>query len=638
MLQRYSLIPVVLLVVALAGCWEKSEVSESISDLKAKTGDMTSVSDTSPLPTEEMLASLGALNDLDTRWLLPDPVYVIAGQPRRILASALAKDNAEIIAGSLSEYLQLRLDFKKIDRFIQSVNTPGEVIVEAQERGQKIPRRMLLNRRVVVLVYAEPIKPEEFLTELFAAPGKAAEAAKQIAEIPKRKIGDREYYDLTLPDLGVPQKEALAFIDDRTVVFVDGDESMLQDALDGKPAAGAAIERIRRTDFTNLDLAFVAGREGVPFSSAAIQGMLMQYNVPEAFANLLAVYFRSMTFTVNLQADEGKPMVNAKLDTTTEKGASDIAETILGLIVTGQTTLASLDESAKKSLPIPFDFATKLLQSLSVETKEKQVDTTFAKFQGFEEVAAKGISNYQTAIKEQTKLQQRAQQLAILAQANIAYHQKNGQFPENICAADGTPLLSWRVAVLPQIGQTELYQKFKLDEPWDGPTNKPLLAEMPTIFGFAPPNAAGKTTDDEKNKTRIRRFGSEGTPFANKKLKATDLQFPGTTLLMTVVLPQHAVEWTQPDSLAFDVATIGETVGNLLFGVTFDGQTVVIPILPSSNENSAFQREYLTAFIKGGKLPQPPQQSAAPAPTSTQPTAPAPTGAVPPSPTPPKLD
>ena len=51
---------------------------------------------------------------------------------------------------------------------------------------------------------------------------------------------------------------------------------------------------------------------------------------------------------------------------------------------------------------------------------------------------------------------------------------------------DGRPGLSWRVAILPYLGQKSLYEKFKLDEPWDSPHNKPLLAEMPEVFAPAP--------------------------------------------------------------------------------------------------------------------------------------------------------
>lgn len=48
------------------------------------------------------------------------------------------------------------------------------------------------------------------------------------------------------------------------------------------------------------------------------------------------------------------------------------------------------------------------------------------------------------------------------------YHDTYNHFPEPASRDDdGNPLLSWRVAVLPFIEQQALYEKFRLDEPWN---------------------------------------------------------------------------------------------------------------------------------------------------------------------------
>ena len=38
------------------------------------------------------------------------------------------------------------------------------------------------------------------------------------------------------------------------------------------------------------------------------------------------------------------------------------------------------------------------------------------------------------------------------------------------------------MAILPYIEEGQLYQQFKLDEPWDSPHNKKLIALMPKIY------------------------------------------------------------------------------------------------------------------------------------------------------------
>ncbi|HEY2910378.1 MAG TPA: DUF1559 domain-containing protein, partial [Gemmataceae bacterium] len=55
------------------------------------------------------------------------------------------------------------------------------------------------------------------------------------------------------------------------------------------------------------------------------------------------------------------------------------------------------------------------------------------------------------------------------------YEATYSKLPANRTDKDGKPLLSWRVLILPYIEQNNLYQQFKLDEPWDGPNNKKLI-------------------------------------------------------------------------------------------------------------------------------------------------------------------
>jgi hypothetical protein len=66
--------------------------------------------------------------------------------------------------------------------------------------------------------------------------------------------------------------------------------------------------------------------------------------------------------------------------------------------------------------------------------------------------------------------------------ALITYCDANGKFPTNIYGPKGEPLLSWRVHLLPYLEQQNLYLKFKLDEPWNSPNNKPLIEMTPSVF------------------------------------------------------------------------------------------------------------------------------------------------------------
>ncbi len=72
----------------------------------------------------------------------------------------------------------------------------------------------------------------------------------------------------------------------------------------------------------------------------------------------------------------------------------------------------------------------------------------------------------------------------------LGFGDKDGVFPSDIVGEDKArkPLLSWRVAILPYIGEEKLHKEFKLDQPWDSEHNLKLLSKMPDCLrvGFEP--------------------------------------------------------------------------------------------------------------------------------------------------------
>ena len=58
--------------------------------------------------------------------------------------------------------------------------------------------------------------------------------------------------------------------------------------------------------------------------------------------------------------------------------------------------------------------------------------------------------------------------------------------------SQGQPLLSWRVHLLPFVGHEDLYQQFRLDEPWDSPHNQELISKMPDAYKDAADAVGGQ--------------------------------------------------------------------------------------------------------------------------------------------------
>jgi hypothetical protein len=64
------------------------------------------------------------------------------------------------------------------------------------------------------------------------------------------------------------------------------------------------------------------------------------------------------------------------------------------------------------------------------------------------------------------------------------YHDDHGCFPPAYVAdANGRPMHSWRVLILPYLEQKVLYDQYDFTEPWNGPNNSKLLATPPDTYG-----------------------------------------------------------------------------------------------------------------------------------------------------------
>lgn len=126
----------------------------------------------------------------------------------------------------------------------------------------------------------------------------------------------------------------------------------------------------------------------------------------------------------------------------------------------------------------------------------------------------------------------------------------NGKFPAALCDKNGKPVLSWRVALLPLLEQSNLQSQFKLDEPWDSAHNKKLLTQMPKVF--APVVAKGAP----EGGTYYQLLVGPGSLCQSYNPPPTNLWAvfakKGSINLITVVEASKTVPWTAPEDVAYD--------------------------------------------------------------------------------------
>jgi len=129
------------------------------------------------------------------------------------------------------------------------------------------------------------------------------------------------------------------------------------------------------------------------------------------------------------------------------------------------------------------------------------------------------------------------------------FHDRHARFPpQRLVDEQGTPLHSWRVLILPYLGEEQLYKQFRLDEPWDSDHNMKLAGQIPAFLrspdDSAEMTAAGKTrfvaplTDDSM-------LGHRGDSARIRDI----IDGTSNTLMAVQTTPENAVIWTKPDDL-----------------------------------------------------------------------------------------
>lgn len=136
---------------------------------------------------------------------------------------------------------------------------------------------------------------------------------------------------------------------------------------------------------------------------------------------------------------------------------------------------------------------------------------------------------------------------------------------------EGKPLLSWRVAILPYLGKSDLYGQFHLNEPWNSEHNRGLIDQIPDEY-HGDGTAAGQTRFLAPVGENLAFTSAGGGP----RLK--DITDGWETILVVRADADHAVVWTKPEDLAVDLENPkrGITDGNTRVMALFVGGYVPI--------------------------------------------------------------
>lgn len=151
---------------------------------------------------------------------------------------------------------------------------------------------------------------------------------------------------------------------------------------------------------------------------------------------------------------------------------------------------------------------------------------------------------------------QRAQRRALqstckghLKQISVAlfnYHDDHGVLPPDSMLGPNGHAHSWRVLILPYIAEHELYDRYRFDEPWDGPNNSLLAERIPTLYQCPSFENRGLDTPHSRQLTNYVAFEHPNATFG---LPLDDIGDGLSETLLLVETRQHSVHWMQPNDV-----------------------------------------------------------------------------------------
>jgi type II secretory pathway pseudopilin PulG len=151
----------------------------------------------------------------------------------------------------------------------------------------------------------------------------------------------------------------------------------------------------------------------------------------------------------------------------------------------------------------------------------------------------------QTARAKSLK-QKSAENLQLIAQAMQQYHAQHGSYPPAYTVdAKGKRMHSWRVLLLPFLGERALYQQYDMTQPWDGPTNSMLVSRMPAVYA-SPGDDTAKTTFETSYVVVV----GKNTIFPGATSVTMDKVTDGlANTLLVVESTESGISWMEPKDL-----------------------------------------------------------------------------------------
>lgn len=144
-----------------------------------------------------------------------------------------------------------------------------------------------------------------------------------------------------------------------------------------------------------------------------------------------------------------------------------------------------------------------------------------------------------------------------LKQIGIALHNYADVYgclpPSYVADADGRPMHSWRVLILPYLDERDLYDQYDFNEPWDGPRNRLLAKQVPYCFQ-CPSDSLLRGT---RGTCYLAVTGPQTVWPGERGVAWDDISDGAGQTLAVVEVAHSSIHWMEPNDLPFTALNLG---------------------------------------------------------------------------------